>query len=77
MVDTLPPPATLLPVEDNESRLRRIGDELDANRKTGADIFRRARKAASIAAADNISHRRIAELLGVDRMTVRKWVGKR
>jgi Homeodomain-like domain len=64
-------------VEDNETRLRRIGDELAANRKTGADIFQRARDAATEAVEVGISHRRIAELLGVDRMTIRKWVGKR
>jgi len=64
-------------VEDNESRLRRIGDELATNTKTRAEIWRRARKAAAISSEAGISHRRIAELLGVDRMTVRKWVGKR
>jgi hypothetical protein len=35
-------------------------------------------EAAAIKAVDaHISQHRIAELLGVDRMTVRKWVGKR
>lgn len=64
-------------MEDNETRLRRIGDELAANRNTGADIFRRAREAATDAVEAKISHRRIAELLGVDRMTVKKWMTKR
>lgn len=39
---------------------------------------RHAAKAAAAEAADaGYSQRDIAELLGVDRMTVRKWVGKR
>jgi transposase len=36
-----------------------------------------ARKLACIASEAGRSNRRIAELLGVDRMTVRKWVGKK
>jgi transposase len=64
-------------VEDNETRLRRLGAELAETRKATDSIYRRCRKAAAIAADENLSHRRIAELLGVDRMTVRKWVGKR
>lgn len=65
-------------MEDNETRLRRIGDELAANRKAAADIFRRARTAAAEAWENTtLSQRRIAELLGVDRMTVKKWMSKR
>jgi len=64
-------------VEDIRSRLRRIGVELAADRQTVEATYRRARKAAAIAADEKVSQRDIAELLGVDRMTVRKWVGKR
>jgi Homeodomain-like domain len=64
-------------VEDNESHLLRIGAELAANRKENTAILRRARKYAAIYVEAGLSQRRAAELLGVDRMTVRKWVGKR
>jgi DNA-binding GntR family transcriptional regulator len=64
-------------VEETRERLRRIGGELAGDRKTVEATYRRARKAANIAADEKISQRDIAELLGVDRMTVRKWVGKR
>lgn len=63
--------------EDVEARCRRIGVELAESRKAVEASYRRARKAASIAADEKVSQRDIAELLGVDRMTVRKWVGKR
>jgi hypothetical protein len=42
------------------------------------DAARDSLQALASEAADlKISQQRIAELLGVDRMTVRKWVGKR
>lgn len=60
-----------------EEQLRRIGTRLFNSRNTLDDNYTQARAAASEAVEAGISHRRIAELLGVDRMTVRKWVGKR
>jgi transposase len=64
-------------VEDIDDRLRKAGDELATNRKAQDASYRLARKLACIASEAGRSNRRIAELLGVDRMTVRKWVGKR
>jgi DNA-binding transcriptional regulator YiaG len=59
-----------------EKELEEIGVEITADRARLAGAWDRA-EAASIKAAETISQHRIAELLGVDRMTVRKWVGKR
>jgi hypothetical protein len=60
-----------------EEKLRRIGTRLFNSRNALEDNYTQARSAAAEAAAAGISHRRIAELLGVDRMTLRKWVWKR
>jgi hypothetical protein len=64
-------------VEELENRLQATGKNLAAAREV-ADIHRdEAITLAGEAAAAGVSQYRIAELLGVDRMTIRKWVGKR
>lgn len=60
-----------------EKRLRVQGEVFRATREEAEYARRRAVELAIEAAAVNISQHRIAELLGVDRMTIRKWVGKR
>jgi predicted transcriptional regulator len=60
-----------------EEKLRRTGTRLFNSRRALDDNYQQARTAAAEAADAGLSQHRIAELLGVDRMTVRKWVGKR
>lgn len=64
-------------MDDLEKRLRAAGSELASARST--EVVARDAAAALAVEADaaKMSQRRIAGLLGVDRMTVRKWVGKR
>jgi hypothetical protein len=58
-------------------QLKKIGQDL-ANARTGERYWlENARVAAVEAIADGQTEVAVAELLGVDRMTVRKWVGKR
>lgn len=60
-----------------EERWRAAGNAFTAAR-SDVEVKRQAAKTAAVEAADaEYSQRDIAELLGVDRMTVRKWVGKR
>jgi len=60
-----------------EEHLRAIGHRLARNR-TNLEIAWEDAHAAAFEAIDaGKSQHRVAELLGVDRMTVRKWVGKR
>jgi transposase-like protein len=60
-----------------EERWRATGNAFTTARED-VETKRNAAKAAAVEAADaGYSQRDIAELLGVDRMTVRKWVGKR
>jgi DNA-binding transcriptional regulator YiaG len=60
-----------------ESRLRAHGLKLAAARDRERQIREETPALIVEAASLSISQRRIAELLGVDRMTVRKWVGQR
>lgn len=64
-------------MEELEKRLQAAGGNLLTARTAERHIRDRAADLAIEAAAAGVSQRRIAELLGVDRMTVRKWVGKR
>jgi transposase-like protein len=60
-----------------EERWRATGAAFTTARED-VEAKRHAAKAAAVEAADaGYSQRDIAELLGVDRMTARKWVGKR
>jgi uncharacterized protein YjcR len=61
-------------VEEIEKRLQTAGRNLLTARTAERQIRDRAAALAIEAAAAKISHRRIAELLGVDRMTIRKWI---
>lgn len=60
-----------------EERLRAVGQRLAKNRHNTAVAYDDACEAAYEALDAGLSQRRIAELLGVDRMTVRKWIVKR
>lgn len=60
-----------------EKELEEIGAEIITDRTRLAGTWDRAEAASIKAVEADISQHRIAELLGVDRMTVRKWVGKR
>jgi transposase len=64
-------------VEELEKRLRSRGAVLAGIREDAERVRAQAIELAAEAADAGLSQRRIAELLGVDRMTVRKWVGKR
>ena len=64
-------------MEEIEQKLRDCGDILAEARNMTAVQRHNARGYIAEAEAAGMSQRRIAELLGVDRMTVRKWVGKR
>jgi DNA-binding transcriptional regulator YiaG len=64
-------------VEEIEKRLRVQGEVLAGTREEAESARGRSMELAIEAAAAGLSQHRIAELLGVDRMTVRKWVGKR
>jgi transposase len=64
-------------VEELENRLRAVGRHL-LTARTAELHMREAAAVLAIEADDaGLSQRRIAELLGVDRMTIRKWIGKR
>lgn len=60
-----------------EYRLSAAGAGFAIIRSNVAAARDNLRALAAEAADLKISQQRIAELLGVDRMTVRKWVGKR
>ena len=60
-----------------EEHLKAIGQRLARNRANLDIAWEDAHTAAYEAIDAGKSQHRIAELLGVDRMTVRKWVGKR
>jgi len=64
-------------VEEIEKQLRWTGSRLAEQREASELTWAKAREVATEAADAGLSQHRIAELLGVDRMTVRKWVGKR
>lgn len=57
--------------------LKRAGRALRAARMIERDAYETARLAALEAAADGTTEVEIAQVLGVNRMTVRKWRGKR
>ncbi len=59
------------------SGLERAGARLAAARTEQAAALQEAERAALDALADGISESAVARTLGVDRMTVRKWAGKR
>lgn len=53
------------------------GKKMARLRAAAAESLRVAKLMAQSAASENIPETQIAAELGVDRMTVRKWVGKR
>lgn len=58
-------------------QLRKAGKKIQSARKAESAAMDAAMTAAINAAAANIPETTIASELGVDRMTVRKWLGKR
>lgn len=60
-----------------EKKLRGLGEIYAATREESEGARTNAMKGAVEAADAGKPQQLIAELLGVDRMTVRKWVGKR
>jgi transposase len=64
-------------VRDWESVLAECGKKLRTARNTQATALTLAEHLTTEAVSEGISEKRAAELLGVDRMTVRKWLGKR
>lgn len=57
--------------------LERAGRKLRSARKAQKDALEAARLAALDALACGYAEVEVANTLGVDRMTVRKWAGKR
>lgn len=57
--------------------LERAGRKLRSARKAQKDAMEAARLAALEALAQGYTEVQVADTLGVDRMTVRKWNGKR
>jgi DNA invertase Pin-like site-specific DNA recombinase len=57
--------------------LKRAGRDLAAARKSSATAYKAAHTAALDALSMGVSESEVARSLGVDRMTVRKWAGKR
>lgn len=60
---------------DKERRAH--GKKLARARAAAAEASRIAQIMAQAAHSEGVSETRIAEELGVDRMTVRRWLGKR
>lgn len=56
--------------------LTRAGRNLRSARSRLAEAYGDAQAAALTAAADGLSEVRIARVLGVNRLTIRKWLGK-
>lgn len=61
----------------SKMELIEVGEAYRSSREALRETMQESRVLASEAADLGVSQHRIAELLGVDRMTVRKWVGKR
>lgn len=61
---------------DYEKELARVGRRLARLRATDAVVKAEAARLAEGAPAAGVSERRTAELLGVNRMTLRVWLGK-
>ena len=59
------------------SNLARAGRKLRSARKAEREAFEVAATAARLAWESGATEVEIAQALGVDRMTVRKWRGKR
>jgi hypothetical protein len=61
---------------DIHTQLQHAGTRLAAARTNLAAATQQARNTAQTARQHEIPEIRIAELLGVDRLTVRRWLGK-
>lgn len=59
------------------TNLARAGRKLRSARKAEQDAYEAARVAALTALADGATEVEVARTLDVNRMTVRKWMGKR
>lgn len=57
--------------------LERAGRKLQSARKAADDALEAARLVALAGLADGVTESEAARKLGVDRMTIRKWLGKR
>ena len=57
--------------------IERAGKKLRAARSAEKEAFEEARTAAIDAIENGTSETAVAIICGVDRMTVRKWLGKR
>jgi transposase len=57
--------------------LEKVGRKLRSARKSAQDALVAAQAAALVALAEGATEVEVAKSLGVDRMTVRKWAGKR
>ena len=57
--------------------LQQAGRRLASARKAVRDALDATQAAAVAALADGMTESEVARLAGVDRMTVRKWAGKR
>jgi transposase len=63
-------------VKDWEAILRECGEKLRTARNTAETARALSQHLTCEAIAAGVSEKRAAELVGVDRMTVRKWLGK-
>ena len=59
------------------TELERAGQKLRSARKAEGAAMEKAKAAAIDAVAEGVTEVQVARILGVDRMTVRKWSGKR
>lgn len=59
------------------AELERAGAKLARARNALMKATEDARRAALLALGEGVPEAMVARLLGVDRMTVRKWAGKR
>jgi DNA-binding protein Fis len=62
---------------NHEYELGLSGRNLAKAREAVAEHLEYARLTALAALTDGVTEVKVAELVGVDRMTVRKWAGKR
>lgn len=59
------------------NELQHAAQQLREARQSTQNAFNRAKSAALVALANGAAEATVARELGVDRMTVRKWAGKR
>jgi acyl-CoA reductase-like NAD-dependent aldehyde dehydrogenase len=62
---------------DRSLTIERLGEDIADAREEVAQVVAMARATVIVAANDGWSEVALAQNLGVDRMTIRKWLGKR